>query len=135
MKVYSESIPLQSSKKREGINIHSRIKAAVEKSGLREGVAIVSSIHSDCAVVLLQNDPGILEQLDRTLDRLAPPEDLSPDSEEHAPSAHIHGALLGQRVAISFSDGRLDLGPREAVFFFELDGIRPRRVIVKIIGE
>lgn len=135
MKIYSESVPLQSAKKREAINISSRIKAAVEKSTFRDGIAVVSSLHADCAVVLLQDDPSILDHLDRTLDRLAPPDDLAPDSDEHNPAAHIQGALLGQRVVIPFSDGRLDLGPREAVFFFELDGIRPRRVIVKIIGE
>lgn len=140
MKIFSEPIPLQSSKHREAININSRVKAAVEKSTFREGVVIVSSLHSDCAVVLLQDDPAILDLLDRTLDRLAPAE----ESEENdratgptgqSPAAHIQGALLGQRVAIPFSDARLDLGPREAIFFVELDGIRPRRLIVKILGE
>jgi secondary thiamine-phosphate synthase enzyme len=136
MKVYSEYIPLQSSKKREAVNITSRLKAAVEKSAFREGVAILSSLHSDCAVVLLQDDPAILDQLDRTLDRLTPvDDDLASSSIEQNPSAHIQGALLGQRVVIPFSDARLDLGPREAVFFLELDGVRPRRLIVKILGE
>jgi thiamine phosphate synthase YjbQ (UPF0047 family) len=72
--------------------------------------------------------------LDRTLDRLAPDDDLAAPPEQN-PAAYVQGALLGQRVVIPFSDGRLDLGPREAVFFVELDGVRPRRVIVKILGE
>jgi secondary thiamine-phosphate synthase enzyme len=136
MKIYSEPIPLQSSKQREAININSRVKAAVEKSALREGVVIVSSLHSDCAVVLLQDDPAILDLLDRTLDRLAPLDDgLAPGADAPNPAAHVQGALLGQRVVMPFSDARLDLGPREAVFFVELDGIRPRRLIVKILGE
>ncbi|HVB85236.1 MAG TPA: secondary thiamine-phosphate synthase enzyme YjbQ [Candidatus Dormibacteraeota bacterium] len=137
MKIYSESIPLQSAKKREAINVSSRIKAAVEKSTFRDGIAVVSSLHSDCAVVLLQDDPGILNQLDRALDHLASSEDddLALRSAEQNPAAHIQGALLGQRVVIPFSDGRVDLGPREAAFFVELDGIRPRQVVVKILGE
>ena len=138
MKIYSEFMPLQSTKTREAININSRLKAAVEKSTFREGIAIVSSLHSDCAIVLLQDNPAILDQLDRTLDRLAPPDDdpvLASPEQNRNPLAHVHGALLGQRVVVPFSEARLDLGPREAVFFVELDGVRPRRLIVKILGE
>jgi len=140
MKIYSDSVPLQSSKQREAININSRVKAAVEKSALREGVVIVSSLHSDCAVILLQDDPAILDLLDRTLDRLASSEKSEEDtgltgSIGENPAAHVQGALLGQRVVITFSEARLDLGPREAIFFVELGGIRPRRLIVKILGE
>jgi len=136
MKIYSEYVPLQASNQRETLNITSRIKAAVEKSTFRDGVAVVSSLHSDCAIVLLQDDRAILDQLDRALDRLAPPDDdPAAISTEKNPAAHVQGALLGQRVIVPFSDARLDLGPREAVFFVELDGIRPRRLIVKIFGE
>jgi secondary thiamine-phosphate synthase enzyme len=137
MTIYSESIPLQSSKKREAINVHSRIKAAVEKSALREGVAIVSSVHSDTAVILLQDDPALLEQLDRYLDRLTAIGEIGPSATplDPAPAAQIQGALLGRQVALTFSEARLDLGAREVVFFLELDGIHPRSLVIKIIGE
>lgn len=137
MKIYSESIPLQSSKKREAINVHSRVKAAVEKSTLREGVAIVSSVHSDTAVILLQDDPTLLEQLDLYLDRFIAIGETSPAATplEAALAAQIQGALLGRQVALTSSETRLDLGTREAIFFLELDGIHPRSLVIKIIGE
>jgi secondary thiamine-phosphate synthase enzyme len=137
MKIHSESIPLQSSKKREAINVHSHVKAAIEKSTLREGVAVVSSVHSDTAVLLLQDDPALLEHLDRYLDRLIAIGETSPASSpiETAPAAQIQGALFGRQVALTFSEARLDLGTREAVFFLELDGVRPRRLVIKILGE
>ncbi|MGH9716241.1 MAG: secondary thiamine-phosphate synthase enzyme YjbQ [Candidatus Acidiferrales bacterium] len=136
MKIYSESISLQSSKKRDAMNINSRLKAVVEKSAFREGVAIVSSLHSDSAVVLLQDDPSVLDQLDRFLDRLVPADDdRATGSGQQTPAAHIQGALLGHHLAIPFSEGRLDLGPCEAVFFVELDGVRPRCLVVKVLGE
>jgi secondary thiamine-phosphate synthase enzyme len=137
MKIYSESIPLQSSKKREAINVHSRVKAAIEKSGLREGVAIVSSLHSDTAVILLQDDPALLEQLDRYLVRLTAIGEtgLPAPVLEGAPAAQIQGALLGRQVALTFSEAHLDFGAREAVFFLELDGVRPRSLVIKILGE
>lgn len=138
MKIYSESVPLQSSKKREAINVISRIKAAVENSTFREGIAIVSSLHSDTAVILLQDDPVLLEQIDRYLDRLTEISDkgvAATTTVETVPAPQIQSVLLGQQVVIPFSEARLDLGPGEAIFFLELDGIRPRRLIVKILGE
>lgn len=137
MKIYGESIPLQSSKRRQAINVHSRVKAALEKSAVREGVAVISSPHSDTAVVLLHDDPSLLEQLDRYLDQLAAvgdPRSAAPPLEPGA-AAQIQGALLGRQVVLTFSEARLDLGPREAVFFIELDGVRPRHLLVKILGE
>lgn len=138
MKVYSESLPLQASRKREAINIHSQVKAAVEKSGVREGVAVISSPDSATGVVLMQDDAGSREQFLQWLERLASagygtgPTAIVPES---AAAMNFDGVLLGRQIALTLSESRLDLGPREAVFFIELDGVRPRRVAVKILGE
>jgi secondary thiamine-phosphate synthase enzyme len=135
MKIYGESIPLQSSRERRALNINSRVKAAVEKSGLRDGVAIVSSLHSDSAVVLMHEECEPRGELDRWLERLDTDTDDRSLGSRDAFSARFHGLLLGQQVIVPFSDSRLDLGPGEAVYFIELAGMRPRRVVVKILGE
>lgn len=135
MKVYTDSIPLQSSRPREAINIHSRVKAAVEKSGVREGICVVSSVGSDCALVLLQPESDFFREFGAWLDQLG--------SDPRSPTGPARGdfplrvasRLLGQQVTIPFSDGRLDTGAGEAIFLIETDGVRPRRVAVKILGE
>lgn len=135
MKIYTESIPLQSSKAREALDIHSRVKAAVEKSSLREGICVVSSLSCESAVVLLQPDSDFFGEFAGWLDQ------LGSDPQNHAGTfganfpARIHSLLLGQQLTIPFSEGRLDTGPGEAIFFIELNGVRPRRVVVKVLGE
>ena len=135
MKTYSESIPLQSSKPREAINIHSQVKAAVEKSACREGVCVVSSLSRESALVLLQPDSDFFRDFQAWLDQLG----ADPQSQAGAFGASfpvgLQSLLLGQQLTIPFSEARLDIVPGEAVFFIELSGVRPRRVVLKILGE
>jgi secondary thiamine-phosphate synthase enzyme len=135
MKMYTESIPLQSSKPREAVNIHSRVKAAMEKSGLREGVCVVCSLSSDCALVLLQPESDFRREFDGWLDQLGADSQIQTGTFGVSFPVHLHSALLGQQLTIPFSEGRLDVGSGEAIFFIELNGVRPRRVVVKVLGE
>jgi secondary thiamine-phosphate synthase enzyme len=135
MKMYNESIPLQSSKPREAVNIHSRVKAAVEKSGLREGVCVVCSLSSDCALVLLQPESDFRREFDGWLDQLGADSPIQAGTFGTSFPVRLQSALLGQQLTIPFSEGRLDVGSGEAVFFIEFNGVRPRRVVVKILGE
>jgi secondary thiamine-phosphate synthase enzyme len=134
MKIYTESIPLQSSKSREAVNIHSRVKAAVEKSGCRDGICVISSLSSESAVVLMQPESDFRE-FDAWLDQ------LGSDPQNHAAAvganfpARLSSLLLGQQRTIPLSEGRLDIGPGDAVFLVEFNGARPRNVVVKIVGE
>jgi secondary thiamine-phosphate synthase enzyme len=129
MKIYNEQIALQSQKPREVLNITTQVKAAIEKSGLREGVAVVSLLHANTAIVV--GDESL--RVDDLASWLA-------DSSGSDPAASVRpagmlGALLQHQIVVPFTEGRLDLGLKQSILFVELDGVRPRRIVVKILGE
>ncbi len=122
MKIYNEQVTLQSQKPAEVFNITTQVKAAAEKSGVREGMVVVSGPHTDTAILIHPDDPASLGGL---IDWLA----------ENAGNAHFHRMLLNHQLVIPLTQGRLDLEPGQSVLFIELGGLRPRRIAVKIIGE
>jgi secondary thiamine-phosphate synthase enzyme len=137
MKIYTEHLTLQSEKKREFMNITPGIKAAMEKSGLRDGIILVSSLHSNAAIILSDDEPGLLDDLQVWLEQTAAErEDYKHRGRfESNTGIHLQALLLNQQVTVGFSEGRVDLGPWQFVLFAELDGQRPKRVLVKVIGE
>jgi secondary thiamine-phosphate synthase enzyme len=137
MKIYTEQIALQSQKPREVLNITTRVKAAAEKSAVREGIALVSSLHSTTAIIVNEDEAGLLDDLADWLADVAPVRESHRHQGRFESGAHAHfqGLLLHHQVVVPISEGRLDLGPGQAVLFVELDGLRPRRVVVKIVGE
>jgi secondary thiamine-phosphate synthase enzyme len=135
MKIYNEPLMLQSAKPREQFNITTRVKAAMEKSGFRDGIILVSALHPDSAVILGDEDPGFLAELEGWLERLGLSDEALKGSPAGSAAARLQGLLLHHQVFIAFSEGRLDLGHGQAVLFIELDGLRPRRIVVKVIGE
>lgn len=137
MKVYNEEITLQSQKPREIFNLTTRVKAAMEKSGLREGIILVSSLHSNSAVIVNDDEPGFLAHLEKWLTEVAPVRDdyKHQGRFESNTAIHLQSLLLHHQVIVSFTEGRLDLGPWQFVQFVELDGMRPKRILVKIMGE
>lgn len=116
MKIYTESIPLQSSKLREALNIHSHVKAAIEKSGVREGVCVVSSSSSDSAVVLLQPESDLLREFEGWLEQLGSDAQVEAGALGVKVPVRLASLLLGQQLTIPFSEGRLDIGSGEAIF-------------------
>lgn len=137
MKIYSEQITLQTKALREFINLTSQVKAAMEKSGFRDGVILVSSLHSNAAVIVSDDEPGLLEDLQEWLDKLAPVrEDYKHQGRfESNAAVHLQGLLLHHQAIVAFSEGRLDLGPWQYILFADLDGQRPKRILVKVMGE
>lgn len=137
MKIYNEQIALQSQKQREVFNITTRVKAAAEKSGVRDAIAVVSSLHSDTAVIVSADEPGLLEDLGDWLAETSSSQNAYKHQGRFESAANIHfqSLLLHHQVLVPITEGRLELGERQAVFFVELDGLRPRRIVVKIIGE
>jgi len=137
VKIYNEQVTLQSTKSREIFNITTQVKAAMEKSGFRDGIILVSSLHSNSAVIVNDEEPGFLEDLDAWLDHLAPVrEDYKHKGRFESNSAfHMQSLLLHHQVVVAFTEGRLDLGPWQFVLFVELDGLRPKRILVKVMGE
>jgi secondary thiamine-phosphate synthase enzyme len=136
MKIYNEQITLQSKKSREVFNITSQVKAAMEKSGFREGIILVTSLHSNSAIIVNDDEVGFLEDLDTWLDELAPVRhDYKHQGRfESNTAVHLQSLLLHHQVLVSFNEGRLELGPWQFVQFVELDGLRPKRILVKVMG-
>lgn len=137
MRIHSEYMTVQTDQKREFLNITPNINAAVEKSGIRDGVILVSPLHSNSALFINDEDPGLLRDISEWADRLAP---LGPDyhhsprSESNA-GAHLQSLLLNAQAFVSLANGKLELGPWQQVIYAELDGQRPKRILIKILGE
>jgi len=137
MKIYNEQLTLQTNSKREFVNITPQVKAAMEKSSFRDGIILVSVLHSNAAIVINDDEAGLLEDLQSWLDQVAPErEDYKHRGRfESNTGIHLQSLLLHHQVIVSFSEGRLDLGPWQFVLFAELDGQRPKRITVKVMGE
>ena len=137
MRIHSDYMTVQTKEKREFLNITPNIKAALEKSGIRDGIVLVSSLHSNSALFVNDDEPGLLQDITEWADRLAP---LGPDYQHSARSesnagAHLQNLLLHHQAIISVADSKLELGPWQNVIYAELDGQRPKRILIKILGE
>lgn len=137
MKIYTDVLTFQSLKKREFMNITPQVKLALEKSGFRDGIILVSVTHSNAAIIVSDDEPGLLEDLQAWLEQMAPErEDYKHRGRfESNTGIHLQSLLLNHQVVVPFTEGRLDLGPWQYVLFAELDGQRPKRVVIKAMGE
>lgn len=137
MRVHSDYMTVQTKEKREFLSITPNIKAAVEKSGIRDGIVLVSSLHSNSALFVNDDEPGLLQDIAEWADRIAPIGPIyhhSARSESNA-GAHLQSLLLHHQAVVSLADGKLELGPWQNVIYAELDGQRPKRILIKILGE
>jgi secondary thiamine-phosphate synthase enzyme len=137
MRIHSDYITVQTAQKREFMNITPNVKSAAEKSGIRDGIILVSSLHANSAVFVNDEEAGLLQDIAEWLNQLAPFRDgyqHAPRSESNA-AAHLQSLLLGHQALLSLADGRLELGPWQHVIYAELDGMRPKRILIKVLGE
>ena len=137
MKAYTEYLLFNTKKRRELIRITDRVKEAVRKSGVKEGLCLVSAMHLTAAVIIQDDEDGLHEDIWEWLERLAP---FRPDYKHHRTGedngdAHLKNLLVHLQVVLPITDGKLDLGPWQEIFYAEFDGQRPKRAIIKIIGE
>jgi secondary thiamine-phosphate synthase enzyme len=137
MKIYNEQIALQSQKPREAFNITTQVKAAVEKSGLRDGIAVVSSLQSNTAIVVNDDRADVLDELRKWLGEVRPAREIEARQGDldNFESTRFPSSLLQHQITVPFTEGRLDLAAGQALFFIEIEGYRPRRIVVKILGE
>jgi secondary thiamine-phosphate synthase enzyme len=128
---------LQTKKPREIINVTPQIKAALEKSGFADGLIVVTALHSNSAIFVNDEEPGLLEDIESWLDKLAPIRDGYKHKGHFESNAgvHLQALLLNHQAIVAFSEKRLDLGPWQHVLYADLDGLRPKRVAVKVIGQ
>ncbi len=121
-------------------NITDRVEAIVEKSGVQEGLVLVNAMHITASVFINDNESGLLEDYKKWLERLAP-FDASPKTYAHNRTgednadAHLKRQVMGREIVVAITKGKLDFGPWEQIFYGEFDGRRPKRVLVKVIGE
>ncbi|NPB08269.1 MAG: YjbQ family protein [Aquificae bacterium] len=137
MKAYTRYLTFNTAKRRELIRITDEVKKAVEESGVKEGLCLVSSMHLTSAVIIQDDEEGLHEDIWEWLEKLAP---YRKDYKHHRTGedngdAHLKNLLVHLQVVLPITDGKLDLGPWQEIFYAEFDGQRPKRVIVKIIGE
>lgn len=137
MKSHSEYLVFNTKKRREYINITSDVEAALRKSGIKEGLILVSAMHITAAVYVNDAESGLIADIDEWADRLAP---FGPDYRHHRTGedngdAHLKNLLIGHQVTLPVTEGKLDFGPWQQVYYAEFDGQRRKRVIIKIIGE
>lgn len=137
MKSYTEYLWFNTSKKREYINITSEVEKALVKSGIREGMVLVSAMHITAGVYVNDAESGLIQDIDEWLEHLAP---YNPNYKHHRTGedngdAHLKSLLVHHEVIIPVTEGRLDFGSWQQVYYAEFDGQRRKRVIIKIIGE
>ncbi|RLJ70378.1 secondary thiamine-phosphate synthase enzyme [Hydrogenivirga caldilitoris] len=137
MKAYTKYLTFKTEKRRELIRITDTVKEAVEESGVKEGLCLVSAMHLTAAVIVQDDEEGLHDDIWEWLERLAPFRENYKHhltGEDNA-DAHLKNLLVHLQVVLPITEGKLDLGPWQEIFYAEFDGQRPKRVIIKIIGE
>ncbi len=140
MKSFRETLTMQVPGRRGFVNLTPQIEEAVRESGVREGLCLVNAMHITASVFINDDEPGLLADYERWLEALAP-FDPSPERYHHNRTgednadAHHKRQVMGREVVVAITEGRLDFGPWEQVFYGEFDGGRPKRVLIKIIGD
>ncbi len=137
MKFRTEYLTFNTKKHREYIHITPQVEAVVAKSGVREGMVLVSAMHITAAVFVNDHEDGLLADIDEWLEQLAP---FRQDYRHHRTGesngdAHLKNLLLHHEVILPITAGKLDLGPWQAVFYGEFDGQRRKRLVIKVMGE
>ncbi|MGQ9561353.1 MAG: secondary thiamine-phosphate synthase enzyme YjbQ [Candidatus Oleimicrobiaceae bacterium] len=137
MKHYTEYLWFNTKKHREYINITDKVEQAVQQSGIKEGMVLVSAMHITAAVYVNDAEAGLIQDIEEWLQRLAPegPDYHHHRTGEHNGDAHLKSLLMHHQVVLPVTEGRLDLGPWQQVYYAEFDGQRRKRVVIKVLGE
>jgi secondary thiamine-phosphate synthase enzyme len=137
MKTHTEYVEFQTKKRREYINITGEVERAVRRSGIREGMVLVSALHTTAGIYINDDEDGLLHDLDEMLEKLAP---FGAPYRHHATGedngdAHLKSVLVHHQVIVPVTDGKLDLGTWQRIFYAEFDGRRRKCVVIKVLGE
>jgi secondary thiamine-phosphate synthase enzyme len=138
MKSRTEYLTFNTPERRAFIKITPQVRKVVEASGIKEGLVLVNAMHISASVFINDDESGLHQDFDRWLEGLAPyaPETyLHNRTGEDNADAHLKRQVMGRDVVVAVTNGKLDFGPWEQIFYGEFDGQRPKRVLVKVIGE
>ena len=139
MKSYRKELWFEIPGRRGFVNITSEVEAAVQQSGVKEGLVLVNAMHITASVFINDDEGGLHADYERWLERLAPHEPTSQyqhnrTGEDNA-DAHMKRQVMGREVVVAITNGKLDFGPWEQIFYGEFDGGRKKRALIKVIGE
>ncbi|MDR1195549.1 MAG: secondary thiamine-phosphate synthase enzyme YjbQ [Endomicrobium sp.] len=139
MKTFRKELVFNISRRVDFVNITDEVQNAIEESGIKEGLVLVNAMHITSSVFINDNESGLHDDYKRWLEELAPHEPLSlyrhNRTGEDNGDAHLKRQIMGREVVVAVTDGELDFGPWEQIFYGEFDGMRRKRVLIKIIGE
>lgn len=139
MKSYRKELWFHVPARRDFMNITAQVQEALDESGIREGLCLVNAMHITASVFINDDESGLHHDYEQWLEKLAPHEPV--DSYRHNRTgednadAHLKRQIMGRSVTVAVSEGRLDFGPWESIFYGEFDGRRRKRALIKIIGE
>ena len=137
MKFHTAYLYFNTKKHREYINITSEVGRILEKSGIKDGMVLISAMHITAGIYINDAEPGLIQDIDDWLERLAP---FDPDYRHHRTGetngdAHLKSILVHHEVIVPVTNGKFDFGPWQQIYYAEFDGQRKKRVIVKVMGE
>ena len=138
MKSYRKELWFETKRRREFINITGQVEQCVRQSGIKEGLCLVNAMHITASVFINDDEPGLHDDFEAWLEKLAPEKPYSQykhNTAEDNGDAHLKRTIMGREVVVAVTDGKLDFGPWEQIFYGEFDGRRKKRVLVKIIGD
>jgi secondary thiamine-phosphate synthase enzyme len=138
MKSYRKELWFDIKKRRELININPQVEECLRESGIQEGLCLVNAMHITASVFINDNESGLHADFEKWLEKLAPEKPYSQYAHngfEDNADAHLKRTIMGREVVVAVTNGRLDFGPWECIFYGEFDGKRRKRLLVKIIGE
>lgn len=139
MKASREYLTFNTDTRRAFINITPLVRKIIEKSTIKEGLCLINAMHITASVFINDDEDGLHEDYDNWLERLAPhaPTDQYRHNEtgEDNADAHLKRQIMGREVIVAITDGKIDFGPWEQIFYGEFDGRRSKKVLVKVIGE
>ena len=139
MKSVTEYLTYNVPSRRGFVNITPEVRKIIQKSGIKEGLCLVNAMHITASVFINDNESGLHQDYEKWLEEIAPHEPTSQyqhnNTGEDNADAHLKRQVMGREVVVAITKGQLDFGPWEQIFYGEFDGNRPKRVLVKVIGE
>jgi secondary thiamine-phosphate synthase enzyme len=139
MKSLRKELSFNIPQRRGFVNITREVESALRESGMKEGLVLVNAMHITASVFINDDEPGLHHDYEAWLEKLAPHEPITRyrhnDTGEDNGDAHLKRQIMGREVVVAVTEGKLDFGPWEQIFYGEFDGRRRKRVLIKIIGE
>jgi secondary thiamine-phosphate synthase enzyme len=139
MKFKTEYLTLKTNTRHAFVNITSQVRKIMEESGVKEGICLVNAMHISSSIFINDNEVGLHKDFEKWLEQLAPHNPINQyrhnDTGEDNADAHLKRQIMGREVVIAITNGKLDFGPWEQIFYGEFDGQRNKKILIKVMGE